>query len=221
MKKIDIDDALRPKAMDAEIWQQLTAVSECYACSIGERLHEEGTRDNRLIIVLSGLISLNREIEGKDQRSGLIRRAGEVLASASLHLDAPKVYSNVVDSDRAIVLIVQKADVYALYEACPAFMHFMFRDISDQVMRALSYIIVDREMDAERRVAYRLEAIYAQRGAVALTQSEIANVAGTSRATVSKTLAILEGEGIISRKYGEIVVLEPDRLKHWTTELTT
>ena len=161
MKKIDIDDALRPEAMDAEIWQQLTAVSECYACSIGERLHEEGTRDNRLIIVLSGLISLNREIEGKDQRSGLIRRAGEVLASASLHLDAPKVYSNVVDSDRAIVLIVQKADVYALY------------------------------------------------------------VAGTSRATVSKTLAILEGEGIISRKYGEIVVLEPDRLKHWTTELTT
>lgn len=218
MKKIDIDDALRPEAMDAEIWQQLTAVSECYACTIGERLHEEGTRDNRLIIVLSGLISLNREIEGKDQRSGLTKRDGEILASASLHLNCPKIYSNVVDSDHATVLITQAADALALYESSPSFTQYMLRDLSFQLMRAMNHIILDREMDAERRVAYRLEAIYMHRGEVTLTQSEIANITSTSRATVSKTLAILEGEGIISRKYGEIVVLEPDRLKHWATE---
>lgn len=221
MKKIDIDDALKPEAMDAETWQQLTAVSECYVCSIGERLHEAGTRDDRLIIVLSGLVSMNREIDGKDQRSGLMKRPGEVLASASLHLDVPKLYSNFIDSDRAIILITQKVDVLTLYEICPAFAYFMLQHLSDQVMRALNYILVDREMDAEKRVAYRLEVIHAQRGAVALTQSEIANVAGTSRATVSKTLTILEGEGIISRKYGEIVVLEAERLKHWATELAS
>lgn len=221
MKKIEIDDALKPEAMDAETWQRLTAVSECYACSIGERLHEEGAVDNRLILALSGLVSMNREIDGKDQRSGLMKRPGEILACASLHINVPKVYSNVVDSDRAIVLITQRTDVLALCESCPAFMHFMFQHLSEQVMRALNYIIVDREMDAEKRVAYRLDVIYAQRGTVALTQSEIANVAGTSRATVSKTLTLLEGEGIISRKYGEILILEADRLKSWATEIAS
>lgn len=220
MKKIDIDDALRPKIIDIETWHQLTALSECFSCSAGERLHEEGTVDKRLIFVLSGLVSLNREVAGKDHRSGLMKRPGEILASASLHVDTPKFYSNVVNSDRAVVLITQEADTMTLCESNPAFMRMLFHDIAYHHMLTLGYIVQNREMDAEKRVAYRLEELYARRGDVELTQAEIANVAATSRATVSKTLTLLEAEGIISRKYGEILVLEPNRLKTWPAKVS-
>lgn len=68
---------------------------------------------------------------------------------------------------------------------------------------------------ADRRVLRRLAELYADDdGVIALTQEEIGQIAGTTRATVNRVLREQEERGTIALKRGETKVIDPESLVH-------
>ena len=68
---------------------------------------------------------------------------------------------------------------------------------------------------ADRRVLRRLAELYADDdGVIALTQEEIGQIAGTTRATVNRVLREQEERGTIALKRGETKVIDRESLVH-------
>ena len=75
--------------------------------------------------------------------------------------------------------------------------------------------------DAQGRVAYVLLRLYnggvveveEQRALVRLTHQELANLAGTSRETVTRALKALEAEGVIETRPKEVFITDPQGLE--------
>jgi CRP/FNR family transcriptional regulator len=73
----------------------------------------------------------------------------------------------------------------------------------------------------QSRVAMALSELVAQAGGdsgevlVTATQADLAQMAGSSRESASRFLAVLERAGVISQGRGRLVVHDPDALKHY------
>jgi CRP/FNR family transcriptional regulator len=73
----------------------------------------------------------------------------------------------------------------------------------------------------QSRVAMVLSELAAEAGAgsgevlVTATQADLAQLAGSSRESASRFLAVLERAGVISQGRGRLVVHDPDALKHY------
>ena len=50
---------------------------------------------------------------------------------------------------------------------------------------------------------------------IVITQADIAQLAGSSRESASRFLAVLERAGVVRQGRGRITVLEPDRLSEY------
>ena len=81
------------------------------------------------------------------------------------------------------------------------------RRLSDQLTEAYY-------LPADRRVVHRvaeLGGLYG--GEIPLAQEQLAELAGTSRATTNRVLRDLEKRGVVELRRGTVIVREPDRLK--------
>jgi CRP/FNR family transcriptional regulator len=73
----------------------------------------------------------------------------------------------------------------------------------------------------QSRVAMVLSELVAEAGEgsaevlVTATQADLAQLAGSSRESASRFLAVLERAGVISQGRGRLVVHDPDALKHY------
>lgn len=91
----------------------------------------------------------------------------------------------------------------------PASMRGLLGAMAEELQEMLDVVAGLRSGNASRRIAAILSRLARQAGvdeAVAITQQEIADLAGVTRATVSSALACLEDEGIVRRKYRAIEI---------------
>ena len=80
-------------------------------------------------------------------------------------------------------------------------------------MRRLSELLVEAHYEpADTRVLRRVAELAGDGGTVPLTQEEISNLAGTSRATVNRVLRDAQDRGEIELRRGRITVLDGERL---------
>lgn len=209
-----IDTPVTPSL--SKSWSAILKAGTVEEYSVGDVLHREGLVDDRLIFVLSGKIALERRENDRDWQVGIYKTRGETLGNSSLHLSTPKMFTMRVAEAGTTVIILSKDAVYTLCQKHEEFLIFMLQDISLQFGSAISYLSQDRELPAEKRIAHRLLELSSEGDIIRLTQAEIGALLGTSRITVSKCLAVLEGKGLIERLYGGIRVNDHDGLREWT-----
>lgn len=212
MRKTDPKPEDRLEAFAPDVWRRIAEKGTHYECMAGERLHEQGEVDDRLIIMLSGKVSLNRDKDGVEIRSGLLRMRGDTLSNTGVHLHQPKKYSFVVDEPGTRVLVLERQAVMDLCRQEQPFLEFLFQDLSQRLVKAVDYMRRDRDLTAEDRVILRINERYLAYNDVNITQAELANFVGVSRGTVAKSLKRLEDQGIIERKYGGIKVKDGAKL---------
>lgn len=209
-----IDTPLEPFL--SRTWSAMLKAGSVEECASGDILHREGVVDDRLIFVLSGKVTLERRENDRDWQVGIYKSRGETLSNSSLHLSTPKMFTMRVTEPGTTVLVLSKEAVYKLCQKHEDFLLFLLQDISLQVGSAIGYLSQDRELPAEKRIAHRLLELSSEGDIIKLTQAEIGALLGTSRITVSKCLAVLEGKGLIDRLYGGIRVNDADGLREWS-----
>jgi CRP-like cAMP-binding protein len=114
---------------------------------------------------------------------------------------------------------VHRIDFDALRNQHPGTAEILIAILSDQVRRLSRHLVEALYVPADQRVLRRLvevAALYADDGpgetVVPLTQEDLAELAGTSRATVNRVLREAEARGHVRLGRGRTVVLDPDAL---------
>ena len=110
---------------------------------------------------------------------------------------------------------VRREDFAVLQRRHPGVKDVLLRLLAEQLSRASDRIVEAHYVDAETRGRRRLLELAAtyESGVVPLRQEDIAAMAGTSRATVTRVLREEQEQGVVALARGRVSVLDADALE--------
>ncbi len=186
----------------------------------GSVVFQEGDQGEALYIIARGLVKLSKvDLEGHEKTLAILQPPeffGEMALLGHASRSATAVTLNEVhayllfdDDFRRLI-----SDYPAISLNLTSTLAARLRGTNDEA-QVLSY------KDAQGRVAYVLLRLYrggvvdlgGESALVRLTHQELANLAGTSRETVTRALKALEEEGVIETRPKEIFLLDPEGLE--------
>lgn len=186
----------------------------------GAIVFQEGDQGEALYIIARGLVKLSKvDLEGHEKTLAILQPPeffGEMAllghasrSATAVTLNEMHAYLLFDDDFRRLI-----SDYPAISLNLTSTLAARLRGTNDEA-QVLSY------KDAQGRVSYVLLRLY--RGGVVdlsgasalvrLTHQELANLAGTSRETVTRALKALEDEGVIETRPKEIFLLDPEGLE--------
>ena len=137
---------------------------------------------------------------------------GETFGEIALLDDTAPRSATVVAVEKAETRAIHKLDFDALRARHPAVADILATALALRVRR-LSELLVEAHYDsADTRVLRRVAELAGDGGEVPLTQEELSNLAGTSRATVNRVLREAQARGEVALRRGRIDVLDAARL---------
>ncbi len=182
---------------------------------------QEGDVGEALYILASGLIKLSKVDLGGHEKTLAILQPPEFFGEMALVGEAARSATAITLGEVTAYLLFHDdfnrltTDFPTIGRNVTATLARRLRGMDDE-SQILSY------KDAQGRVAYVLLRLYRggvidflddDRALVRLTHQELANLAGTSRETVTRALKVLESEGVIETRPREIFLRDPQGLE--------
>ncbi len=171
-------------------------------------------------LLASGRVKVIRETE--DEREVILRliHPGEIFGGAGAW--GERAYpASAVALDDAVVLELPTADFAALIARYPDFALALIREIARRLREAETRIQDLQTERVERRVARMLLRLARRTGVATaqgiaidppLSRQDLAELAGTTVSTVSRTLRALDQRGLIRAGREQIIILQPHAL---------
>ncbi len=183
-------------------------------------LMEEDEGDT-LFIIESGSVKITRISEDGREVILSILGEGEFFGEMAI-FDGEARSANVVTLEDSQVFILKRADFLDLLERYPKISVCLLQELAGRIRKSDELIESLSLGDAENRIALMLLRLAEERGiykkgAVVIDnlpyQQDIANMAGTSRETVSRTLKVLEDKGAITKKGHTLTITDYEDFK--------
>ena len=139
---------------------------------------------------------------------------GEAFGELALLSPASRRSATIESLDEGETLSVYRDDFALLQSEHPGVKDVLLRLLAEQLTRASDRIVEAHYTDAETRVRRRLRdlALRQDEPAVSMTQEHLAEMAGTSRATVNRVLREEERRGTVALSRGCTTVLDLEEL---------
>ena len=150
-----------------------------------------------------------------------ILNEGEFFGEMAL-LDGDLRSANVIALEKTDALTLKRKDFIDSLKKYPQIAIQLLKEMAHRLRESDRQITSLSLSDAEKRIALSLLRISDEQGVIKKgkviiskppIQQDIANMAGTSRETVSRTLKILEDERFINRNGHELVIIDYNRFK--------
>ena len=166
--------------------------------------------------MLEGSVKVTRL--SKDGREVILAmlNEGDFFGEMSL-LDGESRSANVIALEKTEVLTLDRRDFLDVVNDYPQIAVMLLKELAGRLRKSDRQIASLSLSDAEKRIALCIirfadEQGVIQNGKVSIPktpiQQDIANMAGTSRETVSRALSILEKEDLIARNGRELMILD-------------
>jgi CRP/FNR family transcriptional regulator, cyclic AMP receptor protein len=139
---------------------------------------------------------------------------GEAFGELALLSPGSRRSATVESLDDGETLSVYRDDFALLQSEHPGVKDVLLRLLAEQLARASDRIVEAHYTDAETRVRRRLRDLAVRQGqpAVSMTQEHLAEMAGTSRATVNRVLREEERRGTVALSRGCTTVIDLEEL---------
>jgi CRP-like cAMP-binding protein len=145
-----------------------------------------------------------------------IRGPGDSFGEMALVAEGSKRSATIEALEESETFAVYVADFERLRKEHPSVDRVLIGFLAAEVRRQNALLLEALYVPVERRVLRRLAELaelYAGRDSVIpLTQEQLAEMAGTSRATVNKVLRDEQDRGAVELRRGKTVVLDPDAI---------
>lgn len=182
----------------------------------GNYIFLEDSDGEQCFFVLEGSVKVTRL--SKDGREVILAmlNEGDFFGEMSL-LDGESRSANVIALEKTEVLTLDRRDFLDVVNDYPQIAVMLLKELAGRLRKSDRQIASLSLSDAEKRIALCIirfadEQGVIQNGKVSIPktpiQQDIANMAGTSRETVSRALSILEKEGLIARNGRELMILD-------------
>lgn len=201
----------------AEMQNELRKTATHRSFSNGQFLHHRGDPADGFWIVESGQVKCGHQDAQGDMHVLFILGPGDSFGE----LACLGQFDRVLDIEalgKTEMLFVSEKAFSAVLEQSPATARQMLKLLAKQLQEALDDLLVFRNMPAPKRLAQRLLALAAHREPpvkLSIRQQELAELIGVSRMTIASALAELEAQGLVTRRYGHLVVEDPSALRAW------
>ena len=182
----------------------------------GNYIFLEDSEGEQCFFVLEGSVKVTRL--SKDGREVILAmlNEGDFFGEMSL-LDGESRSANVIALEKTKVLTLDRNDFIAVVNDYPQIAVQLLKELARRLRKSDRQIASLSLSDAEKRIALSIirfadEQGVIQNGKVSIPktpiQQDIANMAGTSRETVSRALGLLEKENLIERNGRELMILD-------------
>ena len=182
----------------------------------GNYIFLEDSQGEQCFFVLEGSVKVTRL--SKDGREVILAmlNEGDFFGEMSL-LDGESRSANVIALEKTKVLTLDRNDFITVVNDYPQIAVQLLKELARRLRKSDRQIASLSLSDAEKRIALCIirfadEQGVIQNGKVSIPktpiQQDIANMAGTSRETVSRALGLLEKEDLIERDGRELIILD-------------
>ena len=182
----------------------------------GNYIFLEDSEGEQCFFVLEGSVKVTRL--SKDGREVILAmlNEGDFFGEMSL-LDGESRSANVIALEKTKVLTLDRNDFIAVVNDYPQIAVQLLKELARRLRKSDRQIASLSLSDAEKRIALCIIRFADEQGVIkngkvsipkTPIQQDIANMAGTSRETVSRALGLLEKEDLIERNGRELIVLD-------------
>ena len=167
-------------------------------------------------VISSGTVKITRISEDGREVILAMLGEGEFFGEMSL-LDGESRSANAIASEESDVLILKRRDFIEFLERYPKISISLLREMASRLRKSDQQIESLSLSDAEHRIGVTLLRLAEELGKIRMGvveianlpyQQDIANMAGTSRETVSRMFKVLEERGLIRRRGHALSILD-------------
>jgi CRP-like cAMP-binding protein len=193
--------------------RRLVSVGRRRRFARGEVVFHQGDPADSLHLIQTGRFLISVTAPRGNTAALAVRGPNQAFGEMALVAGDATRSATVAALERAETLAVYRTDFHALRAQHPPMNELLIRLLADRVRVMNDRLVEALYTDAETRVRRRLadlEQLYATPGAteavIPLTQEQLAELAGTSRATANRVLRAVAARGQIRLRRGAIVV---------------
>lgn len=180
----------------------------------GAIIQQRGDEARGFWLIERGSVAVGQFLPDGEFRATAVLGIGDSLGEIAMFAHRPRVVDAVARTQSELAFI--RADRFEVLLARePGEMRSLLGTLSAQLQDMIDLVAGIRQGSAQRRIAGLLSNFAGTTSgpvAVSITQQELAELLGLSRATVNSALRELETAGCVSRSYGRIVIDQPERL---------
>ena len=186
-----------------------------YSYSKGEFIVMEETEGQQCYFIIHGSVKITRSSKEGREVILAILTAGEFFGEMSL-LDGESRSANVLTLEETKVLALNRNDFMATLEEYPRVSIQLLKELTIRLRKSDLQIASLTLSDAEKRIGLCILRLAGEQGTIRQGhvkikkfpfQHDIANMAGTSRETVSRTLVLFEQNGLIQREGRQLTIM--------------
>jgi CRP/FNR family transcriptional regulator, cyclic AMP receptor protein len=197
--------------------QQVLTIARRRPFDRGEIVFHEGDPADSLHLIVSGRFAVRIRTPLGDTTLLAIYGPGDAFGEMALVAPPSARSATVVALEAAETRSVFREDFESLRKRHPGVDRVLVSLLADRIREMNERLLEAHYVDAETRVRRHLRqlaTVYERDGAsvIPLTQEEIAEIAGTSRATVNRVLREEERRGVIELKRGRTRVVDAEQL---------
>ena len=182
----------------------------------GNYIFMEESDGEQCFFVVKGSVKVTRL--SKDGREVILAmlNQGDFFGEMSL-LDGESRSANVIALEKTEVLTLNRKDFLIVLHEYPKIAIQLLKELASRLRKSDRHIASLSLSDAEKRIALCIIRFADERGIIRNgrvtiakipIQQDIANMAGTSRETVSRALTVLEKEQLIERNGRELIIMD-------------
>jgi CRP/FNR family transcriptional regulator len=189
----------------------------------GARVFHEGDASDACYVIRSGEVRVTREHSDGRAIALATLGAGEIVGELAM-LDGEVRSASVEALTDVELLAIAALDMRGLLERNPEITAKLVVALTRRVRETNERVARQSFQTVPSRVAGVLSQLVAEEGTdihgrdgvtIRMNQSDLAQLAGTSRESVSRFLAVLERAGVVRVGRGRVTVLEPSRLRSY------
>ena len=203
-----LSDRARERLLDASFRKSLNA---------GDRLFLRGDPASEVYVIESGRLAVQRERHDGTILTYTVLGPGGVLGELAYLEGVPRRGASVLAMERAKLTGVPFDVLDEVRESDPSVDRFLREIMRREVLRLSRQVVVTAYGSVDERVAFALRLLLGPVTGpppypVAVTQTDLASVAGLTRSTTNRSLRDLGEAGVIEVRRGRILALDLERL---------
>jgi CRP-like cAMP-binding protein len=194
--------------------QRLLSIARRRRFRRGEVVFHRDDPADSLHLIVNGRFAIRVMTPLGDTATIAVRGPGESFGEIALVAEEHRRTATVEALEKAETFCVYEGEIARLRKEYPGIDRVLFAFLSNEVRILNERLLEALYLPAERRLLRRLAELAELYGSaeVPLTQQELAQLAGTSRATVNRVLREEQSRGTIELRRGRTVVLDPEEI---------
>lgn len=200
--------------LDEDVRREVVAACRRRRFRRGEVVFHEGDPGDSLFLVTSGRVAIQQTTRLGDVVILALYGPGEAFGEMALLREDRSRTATAVAARPTELLALHRRDFAALRDREPSVDRLLLEALGARVERLTGHLIEALHQPADTRLARRLLDLFDRFGQdaatveVAITQDDLASMAGTTRPTANRVLRALEDAGVITIGRGRLTLLD-------------